>query len=127
DEMGALVEARLGAHRVFKIETLLANPMQVGRVWAGSVGATRRAAVEAIRASTPPRRDLVAEKADVVVYGVPAWSPYAAYARMNPLLTLLSTGLGYLGGGLHAPRKPRRSVRLATPCPHRWGAAPPPP
>lgn len=120
DEMGALVEARLGAHRVFKIETLLANPMQVGRVWAGSVGATRRAAVEAIRASTPPRRDLVAEKADVVVYGVPAWSPYAAYARMNPLLTLLSTGLGYLGGVINALGKPGCSVVLATPCPDGW-------
>ncbi len=120
DEMGALVEERLGANRVFKIETLLANPMQVGRVWAGGVGATRRAAVEAIRASTPPRRDMMAEKADVVVYGVPAWSPYAAYAKMNPLLTLLSTGLGYLGGVINALGKPGCSVVLATPCPDGW-------
>jgi lactate racemase-like protein len=120
DEMGALVEERLGAHRVFKIETLLANPMQVGRVWAGSVGATRRAAVAAIRTSTPSRRDLLPEKADVVVYGVPAWSPYAAYARMNPLLTLLSTGLGYLGGVINALGKPGCSVVLATPCPDGW-------
>jgi hypothetical protein len=123
DEMGALVEERLGPHRVFKIETLLANPMQVGRVWAGSVGDVRRAAVEAIRASTPPRRDMMAEKADVVVYGVPAWSPYAAYARMNPLLTLLSTGLGYLGGVINALGKPGCTAVLATPCPDGWDEA----
>src|SRR5262249_15587886 len=116
-------DAKLGAHRVFKIETLLANPMQVGKVWAGSVGATRRAAVEAIRASTPPRRDMMADKADVVVYGVPAWSPYAAYARMNPLLTLLSTGLGYLGGVINALGKPGCTAVIATPCPDGWDEA----
>ena len=120
DEMGAVVDAKLGADRVFKIETLLANPLQVGKIWAGRVGDTRRAAVEAIRSSTPPRREMLEGKADVVVYGVPAWSPYAAYARMNPLLTLLSTGLGYLGGVVNALGKPGCSVILATPCGDGW-------
>lgn len=119
-EMGALVEERLGRQRIFKVETLLANPFQVGRVWAGTVGETRRAVLEAVRAVTPPRRGLLSEKADVVVYGVPDWSPYAAYSQMNPLLTLLSTGLGYLGGVISALGKPGCSVVLATPCPERW-------
>lgn len=50
DEMGALVEAKLGRERVFKVETLLANPLQVARLWAGSVGATRKAALEVLHA-----------------------------------------------------------------------------
>jgi nickel-dependent lactate racemase len=120
DEMGALVEDRLGRGRIFKIETLLANPLQVARVWAGSVGETRRAALETVRANTPRRRDLIDERADIVLYGVPEWSPYAAFASMNPLLTLLSTGLGYLGGVINALGKPGCSVIVATPCPDRW-------
>jgi hypothetical protein len=120
DEMGALVEEKLGRARIFKIETLLANPMQVGRVFAGSVGGTRAAALEVLRGTTTSRHELLAEKADIVVYGVPDWSPYAAYSFMNPLLTLLSTGLGYLGGVINALGKPGCSVVLATPCPDRW-------
>jgi hypothetical protein len=120
DEMGAVVEARLGRGRIFKIETLLANPAQVARVWAGDVGECRRAALEVTHAHLPARRDLLEERADVVLYGVPDWSPYAAYASMNPLLTLLSTGLGYLGGVVNALGKPGCSVVLATPCPDRW-------
>jgi nickel-dependent lactate racemase len=123
DEMGALVEARLGRARIFKVETLLANPLQVARVWAGSVGDTRRAALEAVRAATPRRRDLLGDRADIVIYGVPEWSPYAAFSSMNPLLTLLSTGLGYLGGVINALGKPGCSVILATPCPDRWDEA----
>jgi hypothetical protein len=119
-QMGAVVEDRVGRERFFKIETLLANPVQVGKVWAGTIGDTRRAVLEAVRASTPPRRELLADKADIVVYGVPDWSPYAAYSFMNPLLTLLSTGLGYLGGVISALGKPGCSVVLATPCPDRW-------
>src|SRR5262249_9133072 len=45
---------------------------------------------------------------------------YAAYATMNPLLTLLSTGLGYLGGVINAIGKPGCSVVIANPCPDRW-------
>jgi hypothetical protein len=39
---------------------------------------------------------------------------------MNPLLTLVSTGLGYLGGVIEALGKPGCSVILATPCPDIW-------
>jgi hypothetical protein len=120
DEMGALVEARLGPGRIFKVETVLANPMEVARIFAGSVAETRRAALDVIRAHLGARRDTLSEKAEIVVYGVPDWSPYAAYASMNPLLTLLSTGLGYLGGVVNALGKPGCSVVLATPCPERW-------
>jgi len=39
---------------------------------------------------------------------------------MNPLLTLISSGLGYLGGAAQAVGKPGCSVILATPCPDQW-------
>lgn len=120
DEMGALAEERLGRERFFKLETVLSNPLQVHRVFGGSVGATRRAALNAQRAHLPARRDLVAEKADVVIYGVPDWSPYAAFSHTNPILDLISTGLGYLGGMIEAVGKPGCTVVLATPCPLRF-------
>jgi hypothetical protein len=120
DEMGAVVESRVGAERIFKIETVLANPLQVAHLWAGSVGSTRRAALAVLKAHHVARRDLLAERADVVCYGVPDWSPYAAFSFMNPILTLISTGLGYLGGVIEALGKPGCSVILATPCPDRW-------
>ncbi|MCC6750563.1 MAG: DUF2088 domain-containing protein [Deltaproteobacteria bacterium] len=123
DEMGELVVARLGEDHVFKVETVLANPLQVGRMWGGSVRATRQAVLDLQREQTQSRRSLLAEKADIVAYGVPAWSPYAAYAGMNPLLTLVSTGLGYLGGVIEALGKPGCSVILATPCPDEWDEA----
>jgi hypothetical protein len=68
----------------------------------------------------PPRRTLLDEKVDVVIYGVPEWSPYAAFSYLNPILTLISTGLGYLGGMIEALGKPGCSVILATPCRNRW-------
>jgi hypothetical protein len=120
DEMGALVYERLGAERFFKVETVLANPMQVGRIWAGSVEACRAEVLALQAAQGQSRRDLLDEKVDVVCYGVPAWSPYAAFASMNPLLTLVSTALGYLGGVIEALGKPGCSVVLATPCPEQW-------
>lgn len=120
DEMGTLVEERLGSEKFFKVETVLANPLQVTAIFAGSVGATRRAALEVNRAHMQNRRDLLPEKVDVVMYGVPDWSPYAAYSFTNPILTLISTGLGYLGGMIEALGKPGCSVILATPCPDRW-------
>jgi hypothetical protein len=120
DEMGGLVEKELGADRFFKVETVLANPLQVARVFAGSIGATRRAALEMNRSSMSNRRDLLKEKADVVFYGVPDWSPYAAFSYLNPILTLISTGLGYLGGMIEALGKPGCTVVLATPCRDRW-------
>jgi hypothetical protein len=66
------------------------------------------------------RRDLVEEKADIIVYGIPNWSPYASFSVMNPLLTLVSTGLGYLGGVIEAMGKRGCSVIMATPCPDQW-------
>jgi nickel-dependent lactate racemase len=118
DRMGRHLEQRLGK-RIFKIETVLANPHRAGRVFAGGVDETRQAALSVLSAAHQPRR-AAGELADVVVYGVPAWSPYAAFARMNPILTLISSGLGYLGGYIEALGKPGCSVILATPCPDEW-------
>jgi len=39
---------------------------------------------------------------------------------MNPILTLISSGLGYLGGYIEALGKPGCSVIMATPCPEDW-------
>jgi len=123
DAMGAVVDEALGAERIFKIETSMANPLQVGRVWAGSIAACRAEVLALERSQHGDRRDLVEEKVDVVLYGVPEWSPYAAFSAMNPLLTLSSTGLGYLGGVIEALGKPGCSVIMATPCPDRWNDA----
>lgn len=120
DEMGALVEREIGAERIFKLETVLANPLAVHDVFGGSVGATRAAVMEKLRAVQPARRDMLEEPVDIVVYGVPAWSPYAAFSHTNPILDLISTGLGYLGGVIQAFGKPGCTVVLATPCPDRW-------
>lgn len=120
DRMGEVVERSLGRRRFFKLETVLSNPAQVHQVFAGSIPATRRAALDIARAWQPPRRDLLPEKADVVLYGVPDWSPYAAFSRMNPILTLVSTGLGYLGGMVEAVGRPGCTVVMATPCPDQW-------
>lgn len=118
DEMGEHLEPKLG-RRVFKVETLLANPAIIGRVFAGGVAETRAAALEVQASLYQPRR-AAAEPADVVIYGVPAWSPYATFSRMNPILTLISSALGYLGGYIEALGKPGCSVILATPCPEDW-------
>ncbi|MBS7620827.1 DUF2088 domain-containing protein, partial [Candidatus Bathyarchaeota archaeon] len=68
NEMGALVESMLGAERIFKVETLLANPFEVARIWAGSVTSTREEVLKTLRSRVPPRRDLLPEKADIVCY-----------------------------------------------------------
>jgi hypothetical protein len=120
NEMGAMVTDKLGPHRIFKLETIQANPVAVSQVLGGSVDATRAKAVEIMRAHQTSRRDLVSEKVDVVVYGIPDWSPYAAYSHTNPILTLISTGLGYMGGVIEAFGKPGCTVILATPCRNEW-------
>lgn len=120
DEMGAFIEQRIGKGRIFKIETILANPLQVARVWAGGVTETRKAALEVLKGQFQPRREVMEKRADILLYGIPNWSPYAAFARMNPILTLISTGLGYLGGVIEAMGNPGCSVILATPCPDLW-------
>jgi lactate racemase len=123
DRMGAVVDRTLGVDRVFKLETILSNPLQVHRVLGGSVAATREEVLRVTRRHQPPRRDLLDERVDVVLYGVPDWSPYAAFSFLNPILTLISTGLGYLGGMIEALGKPGCTVILATPCPDRWDDA----
>jgi hypothetical protein len=118
DEMGAHAERTLGK-RFYKVECVLASPTKVARVWAGGVAETRAAAIEVMAARNPPRRSQ-AEPADVVVYGVPEWSPYGVFAQLNPILTLVSSGLGYLGGHVEALGKPGCTVVLASPCPETW-------
>jgi nickel-dependent lactate racemase len=118
DEMGQYLESKLG-RRVFKVETLLANPAIIGRVFAGGVTEARVAALEVQASLYQPRR-AAAEPSDVVIYGIPAWSPYATFSRMNPILTLISSGLGYLGGYIEALGKPGCSVIMASPCPDDW-------
>lgn len=120
DEMGTVVERELGTDRVFKVETILSNPLQVHRVLGGSVGATRAEVLRVTREHQPPRPTLLEEPADVVAYGVPDWSPYAAFSFLNPILALVSTGLGYLGGMIQAVGKPGCTAIIAHPCPNVW-------
>jgi hypothetical protein len=120
DRMGTVIDRELGADRIFKVETILANPLQVHRVLAGSVAATRAEVLAVTRANQTARRDLLPEKVDVVLYGVPDWSPYAAFSHLNPLLELVSTGLGYLGGMIEGLGKPGCTAILATPARDRW-------
>ena len=117
---GYHIESTLG-RRIFKFETVLANPATIGRCWAGGIDECRAAALELLSSLNPPRRESSGgEKADIVVYGVPNWSPYATFAKMNPILTLVSSALGYLGGYIEALGKPGCSVIIATPCPEQW-------
>ena len=120
NEMGSLVEDKVGKERIFKIETVLANPLQVHKVWSGGINETRKAALDLMKSHLQPRREILKEKADIVLYGIPNWSPYASFSVMNPMLTLISTGLGYFGGVIEAMGKPGCSVILASPCPDVW-------
>jgi len=118
NEMGAHLEASLGK-RMYKIECVQASPTKIAHVWAGGVAETRAAALDVMASRNAPRRSQ-SEPADIVVYGLPAWSPYAVFGQMNPILTLISSGLGYLGGYIEALGKPGCTVVLATPCPETW-------
>lgn len=120
DEMGAFVEEKIGKNRIFKIETVLANPLEVHRVWSGGISECRQAALKLMKSELKPRREILTEKADIVLYGIPNWSPYAAFSVMNPMLTMLSTGLGYFGGVIEAMGKPGCTVILASPVPNIW-------
>jgi hypothetical protein len=119
DEMGRHLERRLG-RRVFKIDTLGADPFTIVRVAAGSVADARQAIVSTMEAMFPARREQARERFDIVVYGVPDGSPYAVFSHVNPILTLISSGLGYLGGLVEAIGKPGCTVIMATPVPERW-------
>jgi hypothetical protein len=119
DEMGHHLEARLG-RRIFKIDTLLADPLHAARVFAGGVDETRRAALEVQSLRFPPRRAAAPEPVDILVYGVPDSSPYAIWAQVNPILTLISMGLGYLGGMIEAAGKPGCTVVMAAAVREAW-------
>ena len=119
DEMGRHLEACLGK-RIFKIDTLLADPHRAARIFAGAVDETRRAALTAQAELYPPRREASQERVDVLVYGVPDSSPYAIFASVNPILTLVSSGLGYLGGMIEAVGKPGCTVIMAAPARDEW-------
>lgn len=118
DEMGAHLEERLGK-RIFKVETIMVRPGQLSHVWAGGVNETRAQALTVMARRHPPRR-AAAAPVDVLIYGIPNSSPYAAFARVNPILTLISSGLGYLGGYIDALGKPGCSVIMAAPSPDDW-------
>lgn len=119
DAMGQLLEANMTG-TIFKIDTIEADPWHSARIFAGSPWATRQAALDVLLAHVPARRDLSPERYDVILYGVPAWSPYAICASLNPILTLISSGLGYLGGTVQALGKPGCTVIMVTPCPNTW-------
>jgi hypothetical protein len=119
DEMGRHVEERLG-RRVFKIDTVLADPFHAAHVFAGGVDETRRAALDVQRRSFPPRRSAAPAPVDILVYGVPDSSPYAIWASVNPILTLVSMGLGYLGGMIDAAGKPGCTVIMAAAVRDAW-------
>ena len=68
----------------------------------------------------PPRRAATTEPCDVLVYGVPDSSPYAIWAAVNPILTLISMGLGYLGGMIEAAGKPGVTVVMAAAARESW-------
>jgi len=119
DEMGQLTEAKI-AGSVFKVDTVLANPLQVAHLCAGTVSRTRQATLEVLSGAIDDRRNLSQERFDTIVYGIPNWSPYAVFASMNPLLTLVSSGLGYLGGMIQALGRPGCTVIMATPAPETW-------
>src|SRR3989441_13361208 len=89
----------------------------------GSVDATRRELLGDVARMFPARRGQAGERFDVLVYGVPDTSPYAVFSHVNPILTLVSSGLGYLGGLAEAAGSPGCTVIMATPVPDRWDRA----
>jgi hypothetical protein len=119
DEMGHHLERRIG-RRVFKIDTVLADPFHAARVFAGGVDETRRAALAVQAGRFASRRQAAPEPVDVLVYGVPDASPYAIWASVNPILTLISMGLGYLGGMIEAAGKPGCTVVMAAAVREAW-------
>ena len=119
DEMGHHLEARLG-RRIFKIDTVLTSPFEAAAVFAGGVDETRRAALEVQAARFPPRRAAAPAPCDILVWGVPDSSPYAIWASVNPILTLISMGLGYLGGMIDAAGKPGCTVVMAAAVRDAW-------
>jgi len=119
EEMAELLPESLRS-RIFKVETVMDGPEAVAGVWAGSIPAARAAALAFLAARNPPRRAAAPARVDVVAYGVADASPYAVFARPNPILTLISSGLGYQGGYIEALGKPGCTVIMATPVRDEW-------
>jgi hypothetical protein len=119
DKMGELLEEKI-LGKIFKIDTIEADPFTSAHVFTGSVWETRKAVLDLWMAHVPSRRDLSKDRYDVILYGVPDWSPYAIFSSTNPILTLISSGLGYLGGTIQALGKPGCTVIMVTPCPDEW-------
>ncbi len=119
DEMGAFLESNIDT-AIMKIDCIEAGPTNTSHVFAGAVAECHNAVLEVLEAQYPPRRSFSTEKHDVILYGVPDWSPYAIFSHTNPTLTLISSGLGYLGGAIQALGKPGCTVIMVTPCPERW-------
>ncbi|MBI2425092.1 MAG: DUF2088 domain-containing protein [Candidatus Hydrogenedentes bacterium] len=119
NRMGEVVDSTLG-DRIFKVDAIEAGPFETAHVYAGNTWSTRKAILGHLEEYYPPRREMSEARFDTIVYGVPDWSPYAIFSHTNPILTLLSSGLGYLGGTIQALGKPGCTVIMATPCPLRW-------
>ena len=119
DEMGHHLETRLG-RRIFKVDTVLADPLRAAHVFAGGVDESRAAALAVQTQRFPSRRGVATEPVDILVYGVPSSSPYAIWASVNPILTLISMGLGYLGGMIDAAGKPGCTVVMAAAVTDAW-------
>lgn len=117
DEMGIYFESKYCSDKIFKIETVLSNPFEVHRIFVGNIWETRKEILKILKSTTPPPQP---EKFDVIIYGIPAYSPYATFSKMNPILTLFSTGLGYLGGINERLGKKGCTTILVTPCPDEW-------
>src|SRR3989442_11829986 len=92
DEMGHHLEARLG-RRIFKIDTLLADPFHAARVFAGGVDETRRAALEVQTQRFSSRRAAAPRPGDNLPYGAPAPRAQAIWASLNPIPPPHSIGL----------------------------------
>ena len=61
----------LGPQKIFKLETIQANPIVVSSIIGGTIDATRAKSVEIMRAHQSNRRDLVQEKVDASSTGSP--------------------------------------------------------
>jgi|BEDMetMinimDraft_2_1075160.scaffolds.fasta_scaffold00629_2 hypothetical protein len=120
EEMGSFVEEKVGRTKIFKFETVLASPISVSKCYWGRVSSVRKLVTDELAKVHIPRRAMLDSKFDVVLYGVPNWSPYATFSFMNPILTLVSTGLGYLGGMIEAAGKPGCTVIMANPVKDMW-------
>src|SRR4030095_11067425 len=69
---------------------------------------------------SPSRRAAAPDPCDILVYGVPDSSPYAIWASVNPILTLISMGLGSRGVFIDAAGKPGCTVVMAAAARDAW-------